>query len=109
MSTLIVTATPADGGDAARGRYLQSVMPLLMNAGGKPVKRLRVTETLTGDPETGIVLVMDFQHAESISGVVASDDYQKLIADRDEGFSNIQMLITEDMPLATSPSQTEDS
>jgi uncharacterized protein (DUF1330 family) len=98
MATLIVTATPAEGGDAARGRYLQSVLPLLMKAGGTPVKRLRVTNTLTGDPGTGIVLVMDFQSADSISGVVASDEYEKLIADRDEGFSNIEILITEDMP-----------
>lgn len=98
MATLIVTATPAEGGDAARARYLQSVLPLLISAGGTPVKRLRVTNTLTGDRGTGIVLIMDFENADSISGVIASDDYLSLIADRDEGFSNIEILIAEEMP-----------
>jgi uncharacterized protein (DUF1330 family) len=98
MATLIVTATPAADGDAARARYLQSVLPLLLSAGGVPVKRLRVTNTLTGDHGTGIVLVMDFEDADSISGVFASDDYLRLIADRDQGFSNIEILMAEEMP-----------
>ncbi len=104
MATLIVTATPAEGGDAARSRYLESVMPLLMGAGGTPVKRLRVATTLTGDRGTGIVLVMDFETAESISGIFASESYLSLITDRDEGFSDIEILIATDMPL--SPSTT---
>ena len=102
MATLIVTATPAEGGDAARSRYLRSVMPLLMGAGGTPVKRLRVATTLTGDRGTGIVLVMDFETAESISGIFAFESYLNLIADRDEGFSDIEILITTDMPLSPS-------
>jgi uncharacterized protein (DUF1330 family) len=98
MATLIVTATPAEDGDAARGRYLQSVLPLLLSAGGMPVKRLRVTNTLSGDPRTGIVLVMDFENADSITGVFTGDDYLSLVADRDEGFSSIEILIAEEMP-----------
>ena len=104
MATLIVTATPIEGGDAARGRYLQAVLPALMDAGGTPIKRLRVTDTVSGSAGTGIVLVMDFESAESISAVFDSDDYQMLSADRDQGFSNVEILITENMPASPPPS-----
>jgi uncharacterized protein (DUF1330 family) len=98
MTTLLVTATPAEGQGEAMGRYLQGVQPLLGGAGGTPVKRVRVTDTVTGTAGTGMALVMDFEDAETIRGVFASDAYQALIPDRDAGFSNIEILITE--PLA---------
>ena len=103
MSTLIVTAAPTAGGEEARGRYLQGVLPLLMGAGGTPLKRLRVTNTVVGDAGTGIVLVMDFDNAESTTDVLAGDEYQALIADRDQAFSTMQILITEDMPASPPP------
>jgi uncharacterized protein (DUF1330 family) len=97
MTTLFVTAAPAEGeGEGeARGRYLQAVGPLLVGAGGTPVKRVRVTDTITGTAGTAVVLVMDFESAEAIQGVFASDAYKALIADRDKGFANIEILITE--------------
>jgi len=95
MSTLVVTATPAEGQNEAMGRYLQGVGPLLAGAGGTLVKRARVTDTISGTAGTGMVMVMDFEDAESVRGVFASDAYQALIPDRDTGFSSIEILITE--------------
>jgi uncharacterized protein (DUF1330 family) len=95
MTTLLVTGTPAEGQGEALGRYLQGVGPLLAGAGGTPVKRVRVTDTITGTAGTAIALVMDFEDAETIQGVFASDAYQALVADRDAGFSNVEILITE--------------
>ena len=95
MTTLLVTVTPADGQNEAMGRYLKGVQPLLAGAGGTPVKRVHVTDTITGTAGTGLALVMDFENAETIKGVFASDAYQALIPDRDKGFSNIEILITE--------------
>ncbi len=97
MPTLIVTATPADGQGEAMGRYLQAVQPLLVAAGGTLVKRLRVTNTIAGSAGTQLVLVMDFEQAEAIGAVFASDDYQALLPDRDKGFSNIEILATEEL------------
>ena len=97
MTTLIVTGTPAVDQDEARGRYLQGVLPILITAGGKPVKRLRVTNTITGENGTAIALVMDFENAEAITDVFASDDYQALVADRDKAFSKLEILVTEDL------------
>jgi uncharacterized protein (DUF1330 family) len=95
MTTLLVTATPAEGQNEAMGRYLQAVSPLLINAGGTPVKRVRVTDTISGTTGTAMALVMDFENAEALTNLFASDAYQALIPDRDKGFSTIDILITE--------------
>jgi uncharacterized protein (DUF1330 family) len=97
MTTLLVTVTPAEGQGEAVGRYLQGVQPLLAGAGGTPVKRVSVTDTITGTAGTAMALVMDFENAESIHGVFASDAYQAHIPDRDKGFSNVEILITEQL------------
>lgn len=97
MTTLIVTATPVAGQHEARGQYLQGVLPILMAAGGKPVKRLRVTNTIAGDNGTAIALVMDFENAETITDVFTSTEYQTLVADRDKAFSTLEILVTEDL------------
>jgi uncharacterized protein (DUF1330 family) len=97
MTTLLVTASPAEGQGEAMGRYLQGVQPLLAGAGGTPVKRLRVTETITGTAGAGMALIMDFENAETIQAVFASDAYQALISDRDAGFSDVQILIAESL------------
>ena len=95
MTTLLVTATPAEGQHEAMGRYLQGVQPLMAEAGGTLVKRLRVTQAVAGTAGTALALVMDFDNAEALAAVFGSDAYQALIADRDQGFSNVEILITE--------------
>ena len=97
MTTLLVTATPAEGESEAMGRYLQAVGPLLAAAGGTPVKRVRVTDTITGTAGTAMALIMDFENAEVITEVFASDAYQALIPDRDMAFSNLDMVIAESL------------
>jgi uncharacterized protein (DUF1330 family) len=102
MTTLIVTASPAGGQEEARNRYLHAVLPLLIRAGGKPVKRLAVTEIVTGSPGVGIVLVMDFADANTLRPVFDSKEYAALVSDRDKGVANIEILINEDHPNPTS-------
>ncbi len=95
MTTLLITATPAQGQTEAMGRYLQAVSPLLIGAGGALVKRVRVTNTISGTARTAMALVMDFENAEALADLFASEAYHALIPDRDKGFSSIDILITE--------------
>ena len=95
MTTLVVTATPAEGQGESMGRYLEGVGPLLANAGGTPVKRVRVTDTVVGTAGTAMALIMDFENEETIHDMFGSETYKALIPDRDKGFSNIEILITE--------------
>ena len=95
-TTLIVTATPNPNEMASVQNYLQGVMPLLMGAGGKLVKRLMVDKVILGNP-SGMVLVMDFDSAEAITAMFDSDDYAALVPVRDRGFAEMNILMTHKM------------
>jgi uncharacterized protein (DUF1330 family) len=71
-------------------------MPLLMGAGGRPVKRLKVDEVIHGKP-SGMVLVMDFDSDEAITGLFDSEDYAALVPVRDQGFVEMNIQLTHEM------------
>jgi uncharacterized protein (DUF1330 family) len=95
-ATLVVTGSPNPSEMEAVQSYLKSVMPLLMGAGGKLVKRLKVAKVVNGRP-SGMVLVMDFPSEEAVTDLFASDAYQGLVETRDKGFSEMNMLIAGEM------------
>ena len=95
-TTLVVTAVPNPNEMASVQEYLKGVLPLLMGAGGKPVKRLKVDEVIHGNP-SGMVLVMDFDSADTITGMFESQDYAALVPVRDRGFAEMNILLTQEM------------
>ncbi|MDX2433283.1 MAG: DUF1330 domain-containing protein [Desulfobacterales bacterium] len=95
-ATLVVTATPNPKEMESVQGYLQGVLPLLMDAGGKPVKRLKVEEVINGNP-SGMVLVMDFDSDEAITTLFESDEYAALIPVRDQGFTEMNILFAHEM------------
>lgn len=95
-TTLVVTAVPNPSEMASAQEYLKGVLPLLMGAGGKPVKRLKVDEVIHGNP-SGMVLVMDFDSADTITGMFESQDYAALVPGRDRGFAEMNILLTQEM------------
>lgn len=95
-ATLVVTAVPNPNEMASVQQYLQGVLPLLMGAGGTPVKRLKVDEVINGNP-SGMVLVMDFDSADAISRMFSSEDYAALVPVRDQGFAEMNILLTRAM------------
>ena len=95
-ATLVVTATPNPKEMESVQGYLQGVLPLLMGAGGKPVKRLKVNEVIRGNP-SGMVLVMDFDSDEAITALFESEEYAALIPMRDQGFKEMNILLTHEM------------
>jgi uncharacterized protein (DUF1330 family) len=95
-TTLVVTAIPSPDEMESVQAYLQGVMPLLMGAGGNLVKRLKVGEVVNGKP-SAMVLVMDFDSIDAISGMFKSEDYAALIPVRDKGFAEMNVLLAQDM------------
>lgn len=91
-TTLVVTATPKPGELPSVQAYLQGVLPLFMGAGGKLVKRLKVGEVLSGRP-AGMVLVMDFESAEAVQAMFASEAYAALVPARDRGFAEMNIVL----------------
>ena len=96
QATLVVTAVPNPEGMASVQEYLKGILPLLIGAGGKPVKRLKTTAVLNGRP-SGMTLVMDFESAEAINRMFDSDDYKALVETRDRGFSEMNILVAQEM------------
>ena len=95
-ATLVVTATPNPNELESVQAYLQGVMPLLMGAGGKLVKRLKVGKVINDNP-SGMVLVMDFDSDEAITALFESDEYAALIPVRDQGFAEMNILLTHEL------------
>lgn len=95
-ATLVVTATPNLNEMPSMQAYLKGVMPLLMQAGGTLVKRQKVGRVVNGRP-SGMVLVMDFDSADAITELFASDAYADLVPVRDKGFSEMNILVAGDM------------
>ncbi|MBQ0718597.1 MAG: DUF1330 domain-containing protein [Gammaproteobacteria bacterium] len=95
-TTLVVTATPNPNEMESAQNYLQGVLPLLMKAGGQLVKRLKVSKVIHGNPN-GMVLVMDFDSDDVITELFESDEYAALIPMRDQGFTEMNILLTNEM------------
>ena len=95
-ATLVVTATPNPNEMESVQGYLKGVLPLLMGAGGKPVKRLKVNEVIRGNA-SGMVLVMDFDSDEAITALFESEEYAALVPVRDQGFKEMNILLTHEM------------
>ena len=95
-TTLVVTGNPKPNEMDAVQEYLQLVLPLFMRAGGKLVKRLKLDKVISGNP-SGMALVMDFESAEAVTELFESDDYAALIPIRDQGFAEMNILLTNEM------------
>ena len=95
-TTLVVTAVPNPQEMESVKEYLHGVMPLFQKAGGKLVKRLKVSDVLNGTP-AGMVLVMDFDSADAVKGMFESDAYTALIPVREAGFKEMNILLTNGM------------
>ena len=95
-TTLIVTAVPNPEEMEAVQAYLKGVMPLLTQAGGTLVKRLKISQVVHGDP-SGMVLVMDFDSSDDISKMFGSEDYADLVPARDKGFASMNIRLAQEM------------
>ena len=95
-TTLVVTATPNPEEMPSVQEYLKGVMPLLMRAGGKLVKRLKLDRGIHGTPN-GMVLVMDFDSSDAIIGMFNSEAYAALVPIRDKGFKEMNIQLTQEM------------
>ena len=95
-ATLVVTVVPNGDEMASVNEYLQGVMPLFVAAGGTLVKRLKVERVIEGS-NSGMAMIMDFDSAEAITGLFDSQEYAALLPVRDRGFTDMNILVTQQM------------
>jgi uncharacterized protein (DUF1330 family) len=95
-ATLVVTARPNSEEMESVQAYLHGVMPLFVAAGGTLVKRLKVDQVIAGT-QAGMAMVMDFESADIITDLFASSEYAALLPARDRGFTDMNILVTQEM------------
>ena len=96
-TTLVVTAVPNPNEQESMQAYVNGVTPLLMEAGGQLVKRLKVQSAITGEPPYGVVLVMDFPDQEKLEAVFASEAYTAFLPDRAKAFTSVDICFASEM------------
>ena len=97
MATLIVTAQPNPDYPTEAQSYVGQALPMLVAAGGKLLKRVKVTKSVVGEQTFALSLIMEFPDAQSIEDLFASDAYAAIASHRDKGFAFMNMVICEDM------------
>jgi len=96
-TTLIVTSSPNLNEMEELKKYVQGVMPLLLNLGGTVIKRSKLTDTYHGEQSFVFLLVMDFPSKKALTEMFDSEAYKSLIPNRNKGFTDINILYAEDL------------
>ncbi|MEM9330797.1 MAG: DUF1330 domain-containing protein [Pseudomonadota bacterium] len=76
--------------------YAEKAPNLLLQAGGTPVRKMKVHELIKGENGPQTVFMMDFPSAEALKGVFDTEEYKALIPHRDKAFSQLTLLIAEE-------------
>lgn len=97
MAKLIVTAQPNPEHPAETQADVGQALPLLRDAGGEVLKRVKVQRAVVGDQTFALSLVMEFPDAAAIEEVFASDAYADIAPHRDKGFVFMNIVICEDL------------
>ena len=92
-SLLIVNAVVNPGEREALAYYQQEATPMFVAAGGKPVGKFKISESLIGEADLHMAVVMEFPNDEAIKGVFDSEAYQELIPYREKAFKELNVYI----------------
>ncbi len=96
-ATMVVTAIPNPEAKDDMQTYLSKVVPILMSNGGEIVFRGKADKAVLGEVSFGMLLVMNFDSAQTIEQIFASDEYQEIVPFRDRGFKKMDVVIMSDL------------
>jgi uncharacterized protein (DUF1330 family) len=99
MSAVLITIGKiAAGGERALERYAAATIPLISEAGGEVLCRLRPSETVVGEgnDRPDLVAVIRFDSPEAIRAFLNSEEYRRQEPHRDQAFAAIHSYIAED-------------
>ena len=82
-------------------RYVQGVIPMLMEAGGSVPKIIKQDTSVVGHTDTFMSMIVEFEGTEAkraAHAVFESEAYAALVPDRDKAFSKMNIAFYSDMP-----------
>lgn len=97
MATMIVTAQPNANHPEEAQTYVKQALPMLLEAGGTLLKRVKVQKAVVGEQTFALSLVMEFPDARAIEQVFSSEAYANIATHREKGFVFMNILICEDL------------
>ncbi|MFK5914669.1 MAG: DUF1330 domain-containing protein [Woeseiaceae bacterium] len=92
-ATLIVLATVNKQESNALKIYSAGVTDLMKTFGGNVIQKYFVQKIIMDDEAPEVVTVIEFPEMESINNFFNCEGYNRLLASREKGFSNLQLLI----------------
>ncbi len=98
---LVVTATPVLAHHDSLERYVGSIIPMLMQAGGTPPMIIKQDEVVVGQSGTFMSMIVTFptpEAAQAARAIFDTDGYAALVPDRDRAFSTMNIAFFSDMP-----------
>ena len=94
---IVVTAVPNPEAMEDMQTYLSKVVPILVGYGGEIIVRGKANKAVVGNINFGMILVMNYDSAETIEKMFNSPEYIELIPFRDKGFKKFDVVIIENM------------
>lgn len=94
-STMIVNATLNSNEKEAFKYYAENSAPIFKKAGGVPLSKYKISETIIGQEVLQLIAIMEFPNKNVIKSVFNSEAYKALLPYRDKAFSSLNVFISE--------------
>lgn len=94
--TVLAHLTVAEDQPVALAAYFKVTQPLLEAAGGKIVKRFRLTDAIVGQRPSETLVIVEYPTREAVAQVFDSPEYCAIIPVRDIAFPTYRISIVED-------------
>jgi uncharacterized protein (DUF1330 family) len=77
--------------------YLESVMQIFGQNGGKPIGRYKTVHSLVGEESPEMMAILEFDNPKTIEDMVNGEAFNALAEQRARVFSKLNMLISQSM------------
>jgi len=94
---LIINAIPNKENMQEVQSYLGNMMPVIAKHGGAVVQRYKTLEHLTGENGPDMIVIFEFQDAQSIITMMEGEGFKSLSESRAKAFTKLNMMICGEM------------
>jgi len=94
---LIINAIPNKENMQEVQSYLGNMMPVISKNGGSVVNRYKTIDHLVGENGPEMVVIFEFQNAQSIKTMMESEGFTNLAESRAKAFTKLNMMICGEM------------
>lgn len=94
---LAALAVPDPTQMQAMEEYLAKGPPKLLEAGGRPKFRAKVTEVITGETAPAMMFLAEYDSVEAVKAAFEQPEYQAAVPSRDKAFKSLNIVVMEEI------------